>query len=182
MKTAIKFILTVGVVAASFSCNEDLLNPIPKTTFSEAVVFNTPWRLEQVLYGRYAKLKPGQVYGGRLLVYNDIRAEEFLNRTTKGVTGLATWQHSVLSSTYEVQDLWSAGYLAINRANVFIKGVNEHPEVLEASVAQNYIAQARVIRGLVYFSLLQLYARPYAENNGASPGLPLRLLPELSDE
>ena len=182
MKTLIKAILTLGVVVASFSCNEDLLNPIPKTTFSDAVVFNTPDRIEQVLNGLYSNLKGGQMYGGRLLVYNDIRAEEFLNRTTNGVTGLATWQHTVLSSTNEVQNLWSNGYLAINRANIFIQGVNENPDILEASVAQNYIAQARVIRGLIYFSLVQMYARPYAENNGASPGLPLRLMPELSDE
>src|SRR5690554_123036 len=182
MKTLIKSILILGVVMASFSCNEELLNPIPKTTFSDAVVFNTPDRIEQVLNGLYSNLKGGQMYGGRLLVYNDIRAEEFLNRTTNGVTGLATWQHTVLSSTNEVQNLWSDGYLAINRANIFIQGVNDNPDVLEASVAQNYIAQARVIRGLIYFSLVQMYARPYAENNGASPGLPLRLMPELSDE
>src|SRR5690554_1922016 len=104
MKTLIKAILTLGVVVASFSCNEDLLNPIPKTTFSDAVVFNTPDRIEQVLNGLYSNLKGGQMYGGRLLVYNDIRAEEFLNRTTNGVTGLATWQHTVLSSTNEVQN------------------------------------------------------------------------------
>ncbi|KEO74499.1 RagB/SusD family nutrient uptake outer membrane protein [Anditalea andensis] len=172
----------IGLSVVLTSCNEELLNPIPPITFSEAVVFDTPQRVEQVLNGLYATLINGQFYGGRYQVYNDIRAEEFSNRTTNGVTGLATWQHTTVSTTNEVQNLWSVAYLAINRANIFIEGVNTaRTGVLEPAVAQNYIAQARFIRGLTYFALLQLYARPYISDNGASPGLPLRLVPELSD-
>ena len=43
------------------------------------------------------------------------------------------------------------------------------------SLANNYIAEAKLIRALSYYSLLQLYARPYADGNGSKPGLPLRL-------
>lgn len=173
----------IGVTVLLTSCNEELLNPIPPTTFSEAVVFDTRARVEQVMNGVYATLINGQFYGGRYQVYNDIRAEEFSNMTTNGVTGLATWQHTTVSTTNEVQNLWSVAYLTINRANIFIEGVNKaKPGVLETAAAQNYIAQARFIRGLTYFSLLQLYAKPFVSDNGASPGLPLRLSPELSGE
>jgi starch-binding outer membrane protein, SusD/RagB family len=36
------------------------------------------------------------------------------------------------------------------------------------------------LRALAYFTLVTTYARPYAENNGTSKGVPLRLLPESS--
>ncbi|MBS9525332.1 RagB/SusD family nutrient uptake outer membrane protein [Litoribacter alkaliphilus] len=179
MKNIIQVLFVGGLLFAS-SCNEDLLSPIPPTTFSEAVVFDTPERIQQTLNGLYSTMINGQFYGGRYQVYNDIRAEEFSNRTTNGVTGLATWQHTVVSTTNEVENLWSIAYLTINRANIFIDGVSKST-VLEAETAQNYIAQARFIRGLSYFALLQLYAQPFTANNGASPGLPLRLTPELDN-
>jgi hypothetical protein len=47
--------------------------------------------------------------------------------------------------------------------------------VVPAATANNYIAESRLIRALSYYSLLQLYARPYADGNGSKPGLPLRL-------
>jgi starch-binding outer membrane protein, SusD/RagB family len=180
MKKIIQVLLVGGLLFGS-SCNEDMLNPIPPTTFSEAVVFDTPERIQQTLNGIYATLINGQFYGGRYLVYNDIRAEEFSNRTTNGVTGLATWQHTLVSTTNEVQNLWSVAYLTINRANIFIDGIAKTSGILEPETMQNYIAQARFVRGLSYFALLQLYAQPYTLDNGASPGLPLRLEPELDN-
>jgi len=43
-----------------------------------------------------------------------------------------------------------------------------------------YRGEARFIRGLSYYSLLQLYARPFSENSGTSDGLPLRLNAETA--
>lgn len=47
--------------------------------------------------------------------------------------------------------------------------------VVGAAVANNYIAESRLIRALCYYSLLQFYARPYADGSGSKPGVPLRL-------
>jgi hypothetical protein len=43
------------------------------------------------------------------------------------------------------------------------------------SLRKQYIAEAKLIRAVSYFSLLQLYARPYTDGNGSKPGVPLRL-------
>lgn len=180
MKNIVKIIL-LGSSLLAFSCNEELLSPIPATTFSETVVFETQDRIEQVLDGLYASMKSGQFMGGRYQVYNDIRAEEFSNRTTNGVTGLATWQHTTVSTTNEVVNLWEVGYLTINRINIFIDAM-ESTSVVTTEQANEYIAQAKFLRGVTYYSLLQLYARPYTSDNGASPGLPLRIQPEIDDQ
>jgi hypothetical protein len=47
--------------------------------------------------------------------------------------------------------------------------------VVGAAKGNNYIAEARLIRALTYYNLLQYYARPYADGNGSRLGLPLRL-------
>lgn len=171
----------IGTALLTFSCNEDLLSPVPPTQFSETVVYETQDRIDQVLAGLYGTLKGGQILGGRYFVYNDIRADEFSNRTTNGVTGLSTWQHTTVSTTNEVVNLWSDSYLLINRANIFIDAMS-NTTVVTQEVANDYIAQARFLRGITYYYLLQLYAQPYTKDGGASPGLPLRIQPELSDE
>ncbi|MCH7411772.1 RagB/SusD family nutrient uptake outer membrane protein [Belliella sp. DSM 111904] len=174
-------IFLVCLVLLSTSCNEDLLTPVPPTQFSDLVVFDSPERIEQLMNGLYATAKNGQFLGGRYFVYNDIRAEEFSNRTTNGVTGFSTWQHTTVSTTNEVVNLWEVAYLLINRANIFINGVSNTSTIPNDQI-QAYVAEARFLRGMTYFYLLQLYARPYTLDNGASPGLPLRLQPELDDQ
>lgn len=185
MKIKINFTQKVAVVGMAMSslfvtsCQEDLLSPAPLTTFSEATVFNTPERIVQQVRGIYDAVKSGQYYGGRFLVYHDIRGEEFLNETTNGVTGFSTWNHTIVSSTNEVNNLWNAVYYAINSANLFIDGLEKNRAVLNnETLANNYIAEARFVRALCYQSLLSIYARPFADGNGSKPGVPLRILPE----
>lgn len=185
MKMHINFykkVLVAGLFLTSLfntSCNEELLDPVPLTTFSEASVFNTPDRILQQVRGIYSAVKNGSFYGGRFLIYLDIRGEEFLNETTNGVTGFSTWTHTIVSSTGEVNTLWNAAYYAINSANLLIDGLEKNKTVLNnEALANNYLAEARFLRALCYHSMLSIYARPFADGNGSKPGLPLRLLPE----
>jgi hypothetical protein len=43
------------------------------------------------------------------------------------------------------------------------------------TLAANYVGEAKFVRALSYYALLQFYCQPYVAANGASPGLPLRL-------
>ncbi len=119
----------------------------------------------------------GNFYGGRYVVYGDIRGEEFINETTNLVTGSDVWQlNATSSSTNSIVNLWAQAYFTINLCNVFIDGVTATGStIISSSLANNYIAEAKFIRALCYYSLLQYYARPYADGNGNKPGLPLRL-------
>jgi starch-binding outer membrane protein, SusD/RagB family len=187
MKNIISFISRPSIIAMLAvglfltACNDDLLNPVPETVFSSASVFDTPQRIEQQANGLYAFIKSGQFYGGRFVVYQDIRGEDFLNETTNGVTGLQTWNHTVVASTNEVTNLWGAAYAAINGINVFIAGLDANKDKInDPGLIQSYTAEARFLRGLCYYSLLTLYARPYADGAGSKLGLPLRLQAEVA--
>ncbi|HMP31798.1 MAG TPA: RagB/SusD family nutrient uptake outer membrane protein, partial [Saprospiraceae bacterium] len=144
-------------------------------------VFDTPARVQQQINGLYASVKNGNLLGGRFFVYNDVRADYFINETNNNVTGLSVWNHTVQpSNVNDVTNLWNTAYLAINRANVFIAGIDANTQKLRDSgltdaQLNEFKAEARFLRALVYNSLLTLYASPFADGAGAKPGVPLQL-------
>ncbi|MBC5773829.1 RagB/SusD family nutrient uptake outer membrane protein [Pontibacter sp. KCTC 32443] len=178
------YLLKMAFLALPFTfaaCDTDeLLNPVPETSISDKNAFDTPERILGQVNGLYDALKSGQFYGGRLLIYNEIRGEEYINRLTNGVTGLQTWQQNVQSGTNEVQNLWGAAYASINRINVFLKGLEDNKAKVDPALYTQYQAEAKFLRALCYHSLVTLYAKPFNADNGASPGLPLRLQAETS--
>ena len=177
MKKIIKYTLLYSAITlTSISCNRDLLEPVPQTSVSDATSFDTESRISSQLLSVYQALKDGRFYGGRYAVYGDIRGENFLNQTSNLVTASDVWALNATNSATAVIGLWEAAYIAINRANIFIEGMQaKGNNIVGAELGNQYIAEAKLIRALSYYSLLQYYARPYADGNGSNPGLPLRL-------
>jgi len=184
---AFAFLLVLLLV----SCDTDLLNPKPKNLLETRIIFDTPSRVQQQVDGVYRLLKSGQLLGGRALVYGDIRADNFLNALSNGVTGLDTWRHTLVSSTNEVNNMWAAAYSAINNANLLLDGLQANQDKFapplfaadyKTATVPRFQAEARFCRAVAYLFLIQQYARPFQDDNGSKPGLPLRLLPETGLE
>jgi hypothetical protein len=176
---ALILLLTIG-------CSKDLLNPVPQTSLSDLTVFDNKDRVVAQVNGMYDAMKSANYLGGRFFVYNDIRDENFIPKSTNGVTNYQTWNHTVISSTNEVQNLWGAVYAAVNTINVFYEGLlaawdggKLAGKITQAEFDQ-YKSETLALRAIAYFDLLQLYAKPYNVSAGASPGVPLRLKAEKS--
>jgi len=163
-----------------YACQKDKLTTAPNNSLSDATAFSTPDRFLSLVNGLYDAMKSGAFYGSRYIVYGDIRAEEFLNETTNGVTGFGVWNHTLIeSSINDVNNLWNAAYYTINSCNIFIEGATVNKAVVNDDAKVNaYIGEARLIRAICYHSLLSLYCRPYADGNGSNLGVPLRLRAE----
>ena len=183
-------VCTALLALGTFSCQTDKLSPTPITLISDQVVFASPTRIGLQLNNLYSYVKTGGFLGGRFQIYGDIRANDFINRTSNTVTGLGVWNHTEQeTSQNDVINTWGFAYAAINQVNVFLAGMDANASNFVAPIfpadfattATNYRAEARLLRALSYYSLLQLYARPYADGNGTRPGLPLRLLAETGD-
>lgn len=178
MKKQIKYILALSLVLATgISCKKEMLTPVPLTSVSDATAFDTPDRILGNIRGLYASTKAGAFYAGRYIVYGDIRGEDFLNETGNLVTGADVWAlNPTGTSTNSVINLWAQAYFTINLCNISIEGITaKGPSVVGATLTNNYLGEARLIRALCYYSLLQLYARPFADGAGSKLGLPLRL-------
>ena len=172
--------LAITVALSLSSCNKEFLNAVPELDLSDATVFNTPARVLSQVNGLYSSAKSGSLFGGRYLIYNDIRGEDWVNRTTNSVTGYSTYQGNQDPSDSYLAGFWNVGYGTINRANLFLEGLAANPTVVPATTAANYRGEAKFIRALTYFALVQYFAKPYVLDKGASPGLPLRLKGETS--
>jgi hypothetical protein len=180
-------VCTAALGLGTFSCQNDLLNVTPKALLDGGLAFDTPSRVLAQVNGLYSYVKVGSFLGGRYQVYGDIRANDFINRTTNGVTGLQVWNHTLAeTSQNDVISVWGAAYQAINQINVFLAGLDANTTKFTtspfpsgyASTVTSYQGEARLLRALCYYSLLQLYARPYIDGAGSKPGLPLRLQAE----
>lgn len=184
-KNNISMMMLVTVLATGvFSCETERLNPTPKTNISDLVAFDTPDRIALQVNNLYTQIKNGNFLGGRAQIYGDVRANDFINRTTNGVTAYLVWQHTINeNSQNDVINMWTFAYQAINQVNVFLDGMEANadkfvPPLFPANyapTATNYIAEARFLRAVSYHYLLQFYARPWSDGAGSKPGLPLRL-------
>lgn len=180
MKISIKTILAVASLSlAVTACKKnELLNPKSTSTILYEDAFKTPDRIKGQILGLYTTMKNGQFYGGRYLIYQDVRGEEFINNTSNLVTASDVWAQNPTNSASSVQNLWSQAYYAINNANIFLDGIDGVGRgVVSDSLASNYKGEAKFVRALAYYSLLQFYARPYADGSGSKLGVPLRLTP-----
>ncbi|MBO9657538.1 MAG: RagB/SusD family nutrient uptake outer membrane protein [Chitinophagaceae bacterium] len=177
-RSYISKLAAVVLVAYSLSsCTKDeYLNPVSQTSLSDVNAFDTKDRIVNQVAGIYSALKSGQLLGGRYFVYNDVRGENFLSNDGNRVTARAAWEFSETSGDNEVNNLWAAAYTTINRANLFLDGMAEKGDAIAGADAPKLNAEAKFVRAVAYYSLLQFYARPYWDGNGSKPGVPLRLV------
>ena len=177
----LKYSLYIFVAAVAFQgtgCMKDELNPAPTTSLPDNAVFTNKERIESQVRAIYASSKNSGMFGGRYQIFNDIRGGDFMNDRTNVVTGYDIWSYTPSnSSTNSVQNHWSRAYFVINLANIFIEGMAASgTAVVGDALSKNYIAEARFMRAISYYSLLQFYARPYWDGNGSKPGVPLRIV------
>ncbi len=168
-------LLMVAVFAISCTKTEDL-NPVPTTLIAGASAFETPARISNQVNGLYATFKGTGLWGSNYILYSEARAGEFISTNQNPLQGGLTYMMLTDAGTTDVNIVWQQAYQAINACNVFLEGMDAlGRKAAGDSLYNNYTAEAKVLRAITYYSLLQLYAQPYRNNAGKNPGLPLRL-------
>jgi starch-binding outer membrane protein, SusD/RagB family len=169
-------LLLLIILAAGTSCRKDLLYPQPQTSVADVSAFSTPARVLNQVLSLYGALKNGNLYGGRYQIYGEIKADNFINQLSNVVTGYDVWEENPTNSSQAIVNLWQFAYLSINNANLFIDGMDSiGASVVGAATTANYVAEAKLVRALSYYALLQYFAQPYTNGSGSNPGVPLRL-------
>lgn len=169
----IKTILLVFFSYLLVGCNDDYLDTEPKTTVPESEAYSSADKIKAQVNNLYKQLQNQSLYGGRFIIFNEQRADEFAQNDGNAAAGSAVWNNNVASTNEFVNNVWSVAYTAINASNKLIENLNATKLITDAEV-KNYIAEAKFVRALCYFSLLQTYAKPYNLDKNAL-GVPLRL-------
>ena len=177
MKNIKYFGLLFIIVTCAISCtkSEDL-SPVPTTLIADASAFETPARVSNQINGLYATFKGTGLWGSNYILYSEARAGEFISTNQNPLQGGLTYMMLTDPGTSDVNIVWQQAYQTINACNVFLDGMDAlGKKSVGDSLYSNYTAEAKVLRAVTYYSLLQLYAKPYINGAGKNPGLPLRL-------
>src|ERR1700712_4774360 len=103
-----KIILLLGTGLFTFySCQKSALTPPLTTAISNQNYsqFNTVARIQAGVLGLYSSIRSGNSFGGRYIVDNDIKGENWINNTGNGITGYNTWKETNTSGDTEVLGL-----------------------------------------------------------------------------
>jgi hypothetical protein len=161
-------------------CRKNILDTTPETSISQQVAYSTPEKILAQVNNLYSKLENGSFYGGRQILFNEQRGDEFSQNDPNSSVGASIWGQNALSNDNLVNSVWSVGYSAINAANILISRLAD-ADIISDDLKKQYTAEAKFVRAFSYHVLLQTFAQPYLKDNGASAGLPLRLQAETSE-
>ena len=169
------FIVCTIIFSVTFTCTKkaDII-PLPVVATS-LVVFKSADDVSIMLSRLYSLTKSGQLFGGRYYVYNDVRGEDFLNTTSNVATAYEVWRQKITAVSSEPSEMWAAAYNAINHINGFIEALNKSPSYVDAATATKYSAEARFLRALNYYALINTFAQQYIRDDAQNLGVVLRL-------
>lgn len=153
-----KTLLAAGIIVAAQSCKVDIM---PTDRYTEEAVWSNPANMELYVNGMYSEFKTFQ-FGVFPIGYdNATDALSDIEKYTSTVAGngtvniLATDASRVNAAGPQL-NYWSSGYTRIRRLNEFLDGLAKYAKVDETGKKQ-YEAEARFIRGYVYFWLVKLH-------------------------
>ncbi|MCB0495052.1 MAG: RagB/SusD family nutrient uptake outer membrane protein [Cyclobacteriaceae bacterium] len=178
MKKLIYLLIMLGVVS---SCQVTDLEPYD--SISETLAFTTPDKIELSMNGVYDAAQSGfyggneannrgYIFGAAFIQQNDMRGEDML---LINIFYAFTNQATYTTTTANNVNYWENGFRLVNLANLFIEGVQGAIDggVIDQATGDSYIGEATLLRALAYQEMIIMFARPYRDGNGASPGLPI---------
>lgn len=171
LNKALLILLLVGSFAA---CKKELAIE-PEQALPEQTVFTSKAGAQAALYGVYSSAQTLEVFGGLPLIIGDYQADN-----VQFVGSFPTLQEinqfTTLSTNTSIAPIWQDHYRVILRANSII---NRVPGISDASFTdaqkKQVVAEAKFMRALTYFQLVNLFAQPYNCSAGSNLGVPLVL-------
>jgi len=171
LKYLLAGIILFGILVSS--CKKDTLFLAPLNSISQSDAFSTADRIEKSSVGMYDALQNQNFFSGRILIYSDMRG---LDVTPNLFFGNMGFYSTTNSSDGTVALAYQGGYRTIYQANLFMKGLVLNTSLVTQAKADQYIGEAKFIRSLCYFYLVNMWAQPYNFTADASHlGVPLVL-------
>lgn len=164
-KIAILFIFSSFMLA---SCSKSFIERNPSGSVPTGEAITDEASMETALNGAYAGLRSLGVYGRDWPVVGDLQADNTFIELYNSGRYIEQYKY-IFTRTDEVYgEMWNAAYTVILRAN----------KIIDADITGDNVnalkAQAYAIRALMYFKLVNTYARPYTDDP-SKPGVPLVL-------
>lgn len=147
----------------------------PTQSIDESNALATSQDVQVTLIGAYAGLGDGDVLGGGIQYTSELLGDNGeVNFGGTFSTLDEIWNKAITTSNAVVRDIWLDSYSTINRANNVLSALS----VVDEASREVVEGEARFIRGVTYFSLINLFAKTWGDgDNNANPGVPLVITP-----
>jgi len=177
MKRINIFLFALMTSVALWGCS-DTLDLEPQASISDVVALSTPSNVENARVGAYSALGEANAYGGSYIYLTEIYgapvSEIFFAGTFLQPREVNVKQ--ILTANSFVAGYWSTSYNIINRANNILSAL----DVFGSDTGTRAVveADARFLRGVALFNLVQVFAKSYNDGSPSSnPGVPIVLIP-----
>jgi hypothetical protein len=148
----------------------------PQDSVTEEVALDSEESIQSLLVGAYDRMADGDVYGGWFQMTSDLLG------TNGDVTWSGSfsdprdiWNKTVTVNNAQTESTWTEAYEAINITNIILANLDV---VTDEDSRARIEGEAKFIRGTIYFNLVRLYAKDWADGDPtANLGVPLKLQP-----
>jgi len=171
MKLKYKFLgLVLSALTLLPSCNV-MDQPYYMGDSSDQIFLNAD-KIAAASVGLYDALQNSEFLGGRAQIYVDARGLDVNPPTFFGNLSMFSPSSSDVTVTYA----WQGAYRTIGECNTFLQGIESAKEndVISEEEYVNYAAEAKFVRGVVYFYALNFWGQMYVSDS-ENLGVPLAL-------
>ncbi|MDW7692623.1 RagB/SusD family nutrient uptake outer membrane protein [Flammeovirgaceae bacterium SG7u.111] len=164
----IYFLAIIGLIATA--C-ENELELAPPQDIDNAVALSSDANVKTVLIGAYDALGNSDLFGGNTLRNAELLAADG-EIAFSGTFGdpAEIWRKEMTVINGDAGELWLEAYEAINITNNVLSAL----DVVNEEDKTRVEAEAKFIRGLVYFDLVLNFSQPYSAGNTATNlGVPI---------
>ena len=176
-KTINKYLAAILFTSVLATACEKRLDVFPYQSISDDKALLSEGDVNVTLIGAYDGAQAATVYGGDIMVMNELIGNGENINFTGTFAGLSdAYKAQMNANNSNALGTWSASYSTINRINNVLSAVDK---VTSSTAKKNSVeGQALFLRGSIYFELVKLYAKPVGEGDyAANPGVPLVLTP-----
>lgn len=140
----------------------DLLDIEPQQAISTNVALSDEQGVRSALVGTYDLLSQGPTFTGDGILNSELFADtEDLQWTSYSLELNQILDKSIATDNSPAENFWIYSYQTINQANTILEAVDVVKKIDPNAVA----AELRFIRGLVYFDLVNFFAKPWTAGN-----------------
>lgn len=150
-------ILLIGVVVL-VSCSQQFIELNPTSSLNSAGFYKTQTDMNQAVLSAYGNLR--SVYNGTFIRLGEIRSDNttfsWLAGNPANEKGIDEFASPLLPENSYPTDCWNSCYNIINRCNIVI-GRTPTATFATESLRNQYIAEAKFLRALMYFWLNRVF-------------------------
>jgi len=171
MKKIFNIIYALSVVCSFASCSDFLEEHVPQGTLSEEQV-KSPKNAEAMVVSAYAIFTTAEDINSSFSMWNfDVRSDDAYkggNGTSDGdVFHQLEIQQGVLTTNWNISDMWERLYKAVSRVNSAIALLNTCDDSF--TMKQQRLAEMKFLRAYAHFQLKRLYKYiPFVEDENLS--------------